>query len=78
MKTQRDLYDYFKNLEIKWTTHEHAPLFTVEQADTLVHTIPGCHIKNLFLKDDNGKFWLLLVQAHTKIELKKIMQLIEL
>lgn len=77
MKTRADLFIYLEKLGIAHTTYEHEPLFTVEQADKIAHSIPGCHIKNLFLKDANGGFWLLVAQAHTKIELKKVMQCIK-
>lgn len=77
METKNDLYTYFNQLGISSKTFEHEPLFTVEQADKVAHSIPGTHIKNLFLKDDNGQFWLLVAEAHAKIELKKVMQLLK-
>jgi len=72
MKTQQDLIAYLASLGIQTTTHEHQPLFTCEQANTLAHTIPGAHCKNLFLKDDSQKLWLIVALQSTKIELKKV------
>jgi Ala-tRNA(Pro) deacylase len=43
----------------------------------VAHSIPGTHIKNLFLIDANGQLWLLVTEAHAKIELKKIAQLLK-
>lgn len=72
MKTRLDLFEYMAQLGIKTTTVEHEPLFTVEQADKLASDLPGGHIKNLFLKDDAAQLWLVVAEAHTKIDLKKL------
>ena len=72
MKNRSDLFAYFAKLGIKTTTFEHEPLFTVEQADKIAVSIPGGHIKNLFLKDDKKQLWLLVAEDHAKIELKKV------
>lgn len=77
MKTRADLFVYFDQLGITYKTYEHEALFTVEQADAIAHNIPEIHIKNLFLKDDNGQLWLLVAEAHAKIELKKVMHCIK-
>lgn len=74
MKTRLDLFEYLARLGIKTTTVEHEPLFTVEQADKIALSIPGGHIKNLFLKDDKKQFWLLVAEDHAKIDLKKVGQ----
>lgn len=76
MKTRLDLFEYLAQLGINTATIEHEPLFTVEQADKIALSIPGGHIKNLFLKDDNKQLWLLVADAHTKIDLKKVGQLL--
>ncbi len=76
MKTRTDLFEYLAHLGIKTTTIEHEPLFTVEQADKLATQIPGGHIKNLFLKDDNKQLWLLVAEDHAKVDLKKVGQLL--
>lgn len=77
MKTKDDLFEFFTKLGIAYKNYEHEPLFTVEQADKVTHSIPGTHIKNLFLKDDNGQLWLIVAEAHAKIELKKVAQLVK-
>lgn len=76
MKNRLDLFEYLAQLGIKTTTVEHEPLFTVEQADKIALSIPGGHIKNLFLKDDDKQLWLLVAEDHAKIELKKVGQLL--
>lgn len=76
MKTRLDLFEYLAQLGITTTTVKHEPLFTVEQADKLASDIPGGHIKNLFLKDDNKQLWLLVAEDHAKVDLKKVGQLL--
>lgn len=76
LHTRQELLDKLTSLNIKYKLHEHEPLFTVEQAQKISLEIPGGHIKNLFLKDDNGKFWLIVAQDNAKIELKKVAQLV--
>ena len=48
MKTEKDLFHLFDQLNIETKTYEHEPLFTVEQAKKAVAHIPGGHCKNLF------------------------------
>lgn len=74
MKNRTDLFEYLSQLGINTTTVEHEPLFTVEQADKIALSITGGHIKNLFLKDDKKQFWLLIAEAHAKVDLKKVGQ----
>lgn len=76
MKTNQDLIKYFDQHHIVYKIYDHEPLYTVEQADALALSIPGGHIKNLFLKDDSGKLWLISAQAHALIDLKKVSQLL--
>jgi Ala-tRNA(Pro) deacylase len=73
--TKQELLDQLSSLSLPYKLHKHEPLFTVEQAQKIYDTIPGAHVKNLFLKDDNGKLWLIVAQTNTKIELKKVAQL---
>jgi len=56
-------------------THEivtHEPVFTVEESAGLHDAIPGLHSKNLFLKDKDGRFWLVTVEAHARVDLKAL------
>ena len=58
--TRDDLLARFKSLGIETTTRDHAPVYTVEEAQALRGEIPGGHCKNLFLKDDKGNIWLIV------------------
>lgn len=77
MKTKQDLLHYFDQLNIAYKAYAHEPLYTVEQADAIALSIPGGHIKNLFLKDDSGQLWLISAEAHAQIELKKVSHLLK-
>jgi len=50
----------------------HEAVFTVEESEALHGAIPGVHTKNLFLKDKTGRFWLVTVEAHARVDLKAL------
>jgi len=56
-------------LGIKTVTHEHAPVFTVEEAQALRGSLPGMHTKNLFLKDKRDGLWLVVVREDLSVDL---------
>lgn len=72
MKNKNDLLEYLQKLEIKTKTYEHEPLFTVEQSEKVCGDIPGGHCKNLFLKDKKKRFWLVVADSQTKINLREL------
>jgi len=59
-------------LNITWTTHEHRPVFTVEEAADVSDHLPGGHTKNLFLKDKKGGLWLAVVRAALRVDLNAL------
>lgn len=73
-KTSDDLFAYLDGLGIAYTNHEHAPVFTVAEAQQLRDGIAGGHTKNLFLKDKKGSYFLLTVGEEAEIDLKTIHQ----
>jgi Ala-tRNA(Pro) deacylase len=75
-KTPSDLAGYLAGLGIETTTIEHAPVFTVEEAQALRGTIPGAHTKNLFLKDKKDRLFLVVAPEDAAIELKHLHGLI--
>jgi len=52
-------------------------LRTVEDAQRARGDLPGGHVKNLFLKDKNKRFWLLVALEDTSIDLKATAQILE-
>ena len=68
------LFARLDELGIAHETHEHAPLFTVEQSRALRGDLPGAHIKNLFLRDKKRRMWLVTVLEEREIDLKALRQ----
>ncbi|HTQ15726.1 MAG TPA: prolyl-tRNA synthetase associated domain-containing protein [Rhizomicrobium sp.] len=67
-----DLYARLDALGIAHRTHAHAAVFTVEESRKVCARIPGCHTKNLFLKDARGGLWLVVVRAELRVDLKAL------
>ena len=65
-----DLFARLEELGIETTTHEHPPLYTVEQSRELRGEISGGHSKNLFMKDKKGRVALASLQEDTEVDLK--------
>jgi len=74
--TPEDLFARFDALGIAYTTHQHRPVFTVDEGRDLKASMPGGHTKNLFLKDKKGQLFLLSALAETQIDLTALSKLI--
>ena len=72
MKNEDRLYADLDALGIAHRTYEHEAVFTVEESVRLHVEIPGAHVKNLFLKDNGGRFWLVTVPADKRVALKAL------
>lgn len=68
--TRADLFARLAELGIPTSTVEHAPVFTVEEAQRVHGDIPGGHCKNLFLKDEKGALWLIVCLEEASVDLK--------
>jgi Ala-tRNA(Pro) deacylase len=69
--SREDLFKRFQELGIETKTVEHAPVFTVEEAQRVHGNIPGGHCKNLFCKDEKGVLWLIVCLEDARVDLKK-------
>lgn len=72
-----DLFARLDALGIAYTTHEHPPLFTVEDSKKLRGELPGGHCKNLFLRDKKRNLFLLVVLEDRAIDLKSLRDRLE-
>lgn len=66
---------FFARLDALGIAHEtlrHPPLFTVEQSQALRGSIPGGHVKNLFVKDKKSRFFLVTAREDARIDLKRL------
>lgn len=70
--TSDELLARLAALGIAAVTHEHPPLHTVEEAKRLRGNLPGGHVKNLFLRDKNGRHWLVTTLEDTRVDLKAL------
>jgi Ala-tRNA(Pro) deacylase len=59
------VYDALARLGIEYEVHEHAPVFTVEEALVQWASIDAAHCKNLFLRNKKGNRHYLVVALHT-------------
>lgn len=71
-KSPADLFAALDALAIAHTTVRHAPLFTVEQSQTLRGKVPGGHTKNLFLRDKKSALYLVVALEDALIDLKSL------
>lgn len=74
--TPEDLFHFLDELGMQVTTHEHEPVFTVEESEHVTAAIPGGHSKNLFVKDKKGNFFLIVAENKARIPLNKVHSLI--
>jgi Ala-tRNA(Pro) deacylase len=74
--TSRDLFARLEALGIETVTHEHPPLFTVEESKALRGDLPGGHCKSLFLRDKKRNFWLAVMLEDRAIDMKALRTLL--
>ncbi len=66
----QNLLSHLDKLGIKYKVHKHSAVFTVEESNKIIKGLPGLHTKNLFLKDDSGKFYLVCMEAQERLNIK--------
>jgi Ala-tRNA(Pro) deacylase len=70
MMDDRQLMILLDDLGIAHSTVEHPPLRTVEDSRRLRGNLTGGHVKNLFLKDKKGGYWLLAALESMTVDLR--------
>lgn len=70
--TPETLLARLAELGIAQRTVEHPPVFTVEEAKALRGTLPGAHVKNLFLRNKKGRMWLVTCLEDRPVDLKAL------
>lgn len=68
----REVLNYLERIGIMAKTYEHAAVHTVDESRELRGNIPGIHTKNLFLRDSKKKFFLVVTDEATQINLKAL------
>lgn len=70
--TRADLLDLFARLGIEHATHDHRPVFTVEDGADIKAALPGGHTKNLFLRDKAGRIVLVCALGETPVNVNRL------
>lgn len=60
------------DMGIEFSYYEHVAVFTVAESDAVDADIPGTHCRNLFLRDDKKRNFLVVLQNATKVDVKKL------
>lgn len=68
--TQETTLIRLDNNNINYNNHTHEPLFTVEQAKIVEHSISCTHTKNLFIKSKKWQFAMITMVASKKLDSK--------
>jgi len=76
MKTKADLFAFFDAHGIEHSTLDHPAVFRVGEGEEIKAGLPGAHTKNLFLKDGKGQLWLISAKDTTRIDLKRLPEVI--
>ena len=74
--TPEELFARLDALGIAHETQHHPAVFTVDESKRLRGVLPGAHVKNLFLKDKKSRLFLISAVEDTRIDLKKVHELI--
>lgn len=74
--TPDDLFARLGVLRIPFDLHRHRAVFTVAESEGVERDIPGIHCRNLFLRDKREKMFLVVAANETKIDLKKLQNLL--
>ena len=77
MRTRDDLLAFLAEGGFEVTTVDHPPVFTVDQAREHTGHLPGGHVKNLFLEDKRGGFWLVTCSDEQPVKVNGLARLLE-
>lgn len=70
--TMEALFQRLEDLGIASETVAHPPLYTVEESKALRGSLPGHHVKNLFLRNKKGAMWLVTCLEDREVDLKAL------
>jgi Ala-tRNA(Pro) deacylase len=76
LNTEAQLLELLDTQKIAYQRIEHPPVYTCEEAERLRPKLPAVSTKNLFLRDRQGTFYLLMTACEKKLDLKKVGNLI--
>ena len=69
-----EIYSYLDEHHIPYVEYNHPAVFTVSEAQKVTNHIPGLRTKNLFLRDESGRFYLVCMPGAQRLDLKRLKQ----
>ena len=70
IQTEQDLLYYLSTQMIAYTRLEHPAVFTCEDAARYRPPVHGLDTKNLFLRDEKGRFYLAVTACEKRLDMK--------
>lgn len=67
-----NVYKYLENLKIEYQKLEHQPVTTVKEAMFIEDMMEGTGVKNLFLKNNDQKYFLYILKGNKRADLKAL------
>lgn len=71
-----NIYDVLDKLSISYEEITHDAVKTVKEAKEIENMIDGVPVKNLFLTDNENSYYLVMLEARKRADLKKITRLV--
>ena len=73
-----DIYQFLALNDVDYVRTDHPPVYTCEEAERLVPSMPGTNTKNLFLRDKKGRRHFLVVVGYEKtVDLKALSSVLQ-
>lgn len=72
MIDKTEIFEILKTENIPYRNYDHIPVYTVEEANSIDIPDKDKCLKNLFLKDKKGNFYLVSLNGGKSIDLKKL------
>lgn len=67
-----DIYDILEKLDIKYDEIVHKNVYTIKEADDLKERIDGVGVKNIFLTNKRGGYFLVLIKDNKRLDIKML------
>lgn len=67
-----DIYDILEKLDIKYDEIVHKSVYTIKEAEVLKDRIDGVGVKNIFLTNKRGGYFLVLIKDNKRLDIKML------
>lgn len=66
------IYDILEKLDIKYDEIVHKSVYTIKEAEVLKDRIDGVGVKNIFLTNKRGGYFLVLIKDNKRLDIKML------